>query len=1041
MAPLAPRGFFGPGITRSISTNSPGSRPRNTFSLIRYLFPNTHRRARERFLGFRHETLPRLRHRAQARIYQAIVKRERKKRERRAQGRGLLPFVQRRKSRILRVLYGKNIDQYAAGASQRSFARGSYAASTARYSTTPPEQMTSYGYGGGGGGGGQRLPGSRREKVRGFLRAANEVRQTYQAQLEQRLQASETDGSMPGDFPDVEIVRSGREEMILFPSYARRHVKQQSDPEGSDRYQPGTHESIENPHSSGDAEFWKREWEKYEDVNAIVDVDVRGWVYSPQMGPMNRKNRLLVAVARRLSGVYDPSPSPYESRSSSQAPSHRERLDDATTRHEDEVAAHEADKIAQHGEREADAAVTGNYSQIPTSRSASRSGSPSRARTFQSNESEDDDPGHRSMVKRKSWNEPANMSRDELVTANELLMSRLKPFMTMPMALTPITVFFFNNQKSISKTVTTDESGHFNLRAALDFVPTQVRVLASENLSATEDVIITEGRGVSLISDIDDTIKHSAIANGAREIFKNTFIRDLGDLTIQGVKEWYTKMANLGVQMHYVSNSPWQLYPLLRSYFTLAGLPPGSFHLKQYSGMLQGIFEPAAERKRGSLDRIMRDFPERKFILVGDSGEADLEVYTDVVIDYPGRVLGVFIRDVTTPVKKGFFDQAVSNHPRDSLTSTNERHRSPRSPQLPSSDSPQDRPSLPARPKSDPESMPKAAELEKDLIDFSQDFDATPASRGNGKPSHVDDLRQLGMNEKGPAPNKPNKPSSLRNFSSTTSLLATSPTNHDRISASDTESQDSVQKKKAPPPPKPRRASRDVGSSNSQTENARTSAPPPPSRAPFSSPLQNQTTQIQQSSHQQQTSNLARHQSSASTRSSHGPAPPPPMSRTNTSASTASTSTYSSRTTNSESLEGYVSIARRQIASAYNALPAIRSTGGGSSDQTGISASPENRPGPPVPPRRGMSSYPAAAAAAAGRWATGATGGDPAAGGDAGAPPGAPYDKKLEIWRRRWQYAEEVMHEKGVVLRSWRVGSDVMDEAVKLAWRELETQG
>lgn len=903
--------------------------------------------------------------------------------------------------------------------------------------------MTSYGYGGGGGGGGgggQRLPGSRREKVRGFLRAANEVRQSYQAQIEQRLQASETDGSMPGDFPDVEIVRSGREEMLLFPSYARRHVKRKSDPEDSARHQPGTHESVESPHSSGDAEFWKREWEKYEDVNAIVDVDVRGWVYSPQMGPMNRKNRLLLAVARRLSGVYDPAPSPYGSRSSSQAPSNRERLEDAATRHEDEVAAHEADKIAQHGEREADAAVTGNYSQIPTSRSASRSSSPARVRTIRGNESEDEDPGHRSVVKRQSWNEPANMSRDELVAANELLMSRLKPFMTMPMALTPITVFFFNDQKSISKTVTTDESGHFNLRAALDFVPTQVRVLASENLSATEDVIITEGQGVSLISDIDDTIKHSAIASGAREIFKNTFIRDLGDLTIQGVKEWYTKMANLGVQMHYVSNSPWQLYPLLRSYFTLAGLPPGSFHLKQYSGMLQGIFEAAAERKRGSLDRIMRDFPERKFILVGDSGEADLEVYTDVVIDHPGRVLGVFIRDVTTPVKKGFFDQAVSNTPPDSLTSTTAGHPSSRSPQQRNSDSPQDRPSLPARPKSDPEAIAKAIEVEKDLIDFSEDLDAMPTPQGNGKPSHADDLRQLGTNGKGPAPNKPNKPSSLRNFSST-SQLATSPTNHDRISASDTESQDSLNRKKAPPPPpKPRRASRDVGSSNN-TNDARPSAPPALSRAPFSSPLQNQASQVQQSPHHQQTSNLSRHQSSASARSTHGPTPPPPISRTNTSASTASTSTYSSRTTNSEPLEGYVSLARRQIASAYNALPAIRSTGGGASDQTGISSSPENRPGPPVPPRRGISSYPVAAAAAAGRWATGATGGDPAAGGDAGGLPGAPYDKKLEIWRRRWQYAEEIMHEKGVVLRSWRVGSDVMDEAVKLAWHELERQG
>lgn len=904
--------------------------------------------------------------------------------------------------------------------------------------------MTSYGYGGGGGGG-QRLPGSRREMVRGFLRAANEVRQSYQAQIEQRLQGSEIDGTMSGDFPDVEIVRSGREELLLFPSYARRHIKRKSVPEDSARHPPGTHESVETPHSSGDADFWKREWEKYEDVNAIVDVDVRGWVYSPQMGPMNRKNRLLVAVARRLSGIYTPSPSPHESRASSQAPSNRDRFEDIPSRQEDEVAAHEADKIAQHGQREADAAAAGSYSQISTSTPASRSGSPARTRTVHGHEGEDDDPGHRSIVKRQSWNEPANMSRDELITANELLMSRLKPFMSMPMALTPITVFFFNDQKSISKTVTTDEAGHFNLRAALDFIPSQVRVLASENLSATEDVIITEGHGVSLISDIDDTIKHSAIASGAREIFKNTFIRDLGDLTIKGVKEWYTKMADLGVQMHYVSNSPWQLYPLLRSYFALAGLPPGSFHLKQYSGMLQGIFEPAAERKRGSLDRIMSDFPERKFILVGDSGEADLEVYTDVVLDHPGRVLGVFIRDVTTPVKKGFFDQSVSNTPPDSLISSTDGHRLSRSPQQRSSDSPKDRPSLPARPKSEPEKTAKAMEIETDLIDFSDDLDTSASQPGNDKPSHADDLRQLGLNGKGPAPNKPNKPSSLRNFSSATVQSTSPPTNHDRISPSDTESQESLSRKKAPPPPKPRRASRDVGSSTN-TNDSRPLAPPPLSRAPFSSPLQHQASQDPQHQHQnqQQMSNLSRHQSSASVRSSRAPAPPPPISRTNTSASTASTSTYSSRNTNPESPDGYVSVARRQIASAYNALPALRSTagggGGGGADQTGISSSPDTRPAPPIPSRRGISSYPVAAAAAAGRWATGATGGDPAAGGDAGAPPGAPYDKKLDLWRRRWQRAEEIMGQRGVVLRSWRVGSDVMEEAVNLAWSELERQ-
>ncbi|OAP64963.1 hypothetical protein AYL99_00935 [Fonsecaea erecta] len=854
--------------------------------------------------------------------------------------------------------------------------------------------------------------------MKGYLRAANEIRQTYQAQIQQRLQESVGDGGTSRDWPDVEIARSENEEMLLFPSYARHHTRRSSRYDDAPRYPPGTHESVEMPHSSGDADYWKREWEKYEDANAIVDVDVRGWIYSPQQGPLNRKNRLLVAVARRLSGIYAPTTSPTTSRPSSQAPTNRIPQDDSSSKYEDEVAAKEAENITRRGQREADAAVRGTYSSTPSrggTPSGSRSNSPTRS-IATSADYDDEDPGRRSMVKRQSWNEPANMSREELSAANELLLTRLKPFMSMPTAHARLTVIFFNQDKSTSKSVTTDESGHFNLRAALDFIPDQVRVIASDKLSAVEDVIVTQSKGISLVSDIDDTIKHSGISSGAREIFKNAFIRELGDLTIKGVKEWYSKLSVMGVQLHYVSNSPWQMYPLLRSYFSLAGLPPGSFHLKQYSGMLQGIFEPAAERKRGSLDRIMNDFPERKFILVGDSGEADLEVYTDVVLEHPGRVLGVFIRDVTTPVKKGFFDQAISNTPPDSMIAR-DGGRLSRSPGDVNSDAPGNRPALPERPRSTMD--PTIAE--GDLIDFT---DNSEAKQGSLKPpTHLSDMRQLDANGKPHAPNKPNKPSSLRNFS--ISSQSTPPTNHERLSAaSDTETQEAVKKRPPPPPPpKPRRSGRTADANTGHAMSEPT--PQPLSRAPFSSPRQNQ-------SQPQFPSDLGRQTSSNST----PPSLTPSVSRTSTSASTSSRND-----------DGYVTVARRQISSAYNALPAIRASSPSrsatiSSDQGGGPG--DNRQNPPLPARRAISSYPAAAA----RWATGYgyAGSDPLATGSDGSvippPPGAnaPYDKKLEIWRRRWARAEEIMHSKGVVLRKWRVGGDVMDECVALVRRELERQ-
>ena len=88
-----------------------------------------------------------------------------------------------------------------------------------------------------------------------------------------------------------------------------------------------------------------------------------------------------------------------------------------------------------------------------------------------------------------------------------------------------------------------------------------------------------------------------------------------------------------------------------------------------------------------------------------------------------------------------------------------------------------------------------------------------------------------------------------------------------------------------------------------------------------------------------------------------------------------------------------------------------------------------------------MTSYPVAAA----RWATGAatgsSGGDPAAGRGGGALAGTPHNKNEEMWKRRWARVRDIMKREGVVLGTWRVGTDIMDECVEIVegnFRELK---
>jgi len=827
--------------------------------------------------------------------------------------------------------------------------------------------------------------GARRRKLAGYLKAANELRQSYQQSYGlggQRDGAADEDGSdVPGSFPDVSVVRSGDEELLLFPSYAMRHPRK----ENRRREEPGAFQDIRSEKDSGNTEYWKKEWDKYENDNSVVDVDIRGWLYSPHRGQMTRKNRLLVGIARQLSGI----PAPASSRSSSPQSTHHARVQERHARREEEMVQREAESIKRKGQGEADIALQGGYSEVPSretdqsslysspghSRSPSPDIRPSRPTSRPlSNSSLHSgfEPGPNPLAKRSYWRQPSEMTSAEISVANAHMMVRLKPFLTTPLVSTHLTVFFYNEKASMSRTITTNDAGHLSLRAALDFVPTHVRVLASDKLSATEEVHITEPTGISMISDIDDTIKHSGIGNGAREIFRNAFIRDLGDLTIDGVNEWYSTMANMGVTFHYVSNSPWQLYPVLVNYFAAAGLPKGSFHLKQYTGMLQGIFEPVAERKKGTLDKILADFPERRFVLAGDSGEADLELYTDVMLSNPGRIIGVFIRDVTTTKPPGFFDSV--NRSRDSRPSLRGRRPASESgpPKRRSANLEERPPALPPRqPTQSTNNI--APEASGTTMGTLIDFDNAPSQgvqRSLTDPEVRDaEIKFSATSLKSPPPSRPSKPSSLRSVSGESQTgLSSSPS----ISSS---------RKPAPPlPPKPRQLS------NAQEPSNRPAEPSPLS----------------------QTQNIS-----------------PPGSRAT-----------------SLERQSYRAAARDKLTSASNALYSLYN-GTPSPGQAPPSTSDPSKPSssrqpPPVPPRRNISSYPAAAAHyASNRISDGWNGysNDGSSGADDAYGADPTLSKKEEIWARRWSRAKEIFDEKGVVLKSWRVGEDVADEVIRLVER------
>lgn len=152
--------------------------------------------------------------------------------------------------------------------------------------------------------------------------------------------------------------------------------------------------------------------------------------------------------------------------------------------------------------------------------------------------------------------------------------------------------------------------------------------------------------GISVISDIDDTIKESNVLD-KKELLANTFFRKFRP--VSGMSKAYRRWAQEGAVFHYLSSSPWQLYPSLREFMAREGFPAGSFHLQDFrlkDRSFFNLFRSPEESKIARIEEIIRLYPRRSFILVGDSGEKDPEVYGTVARRYPGRISAVFIRRV-----------------------------------------------------------------------------------------------------------------------------------------------------------------------------------------------------------------------------------------------------------------------------------------------------------------------------------------------------------------------------------------------------------
>ncbi len=165
--------------------------------------------------------------------------------------------------------------------------------------------------------------------------------------------------------------------------------------------------------------------------------------------------------------------------------------------------------------------------------------------------------------------------------------------------------------------------------------------------------------GVSVISDIDDTIKDSNVLD-VTQLVLNTFFRAFQP--VSGMPALYQTWSHLGACFHYVTGSPWQLYTPLARFFDEMGFPRGSFHMKRVAWDFRTIASLITQNnevtKKEAIIPLLKRFRSRSFILVGDTTEEDASIYAGLYAEYADRIKKIYIHDVGNEEKR---DQAAAD--------------------------------------------------------------------------------------------------------------------------------------------------------------------------------------------------------------------------------------------------------------------------------------------------------------------------------------------------------------------------------------------
>jgi phosphatidate phosphatase APP1 len=184
----------------------------------------------------------------------------------------------------------------------------------------------------------------------------------------------------------------------------------------------------------------------------------------------------------------------------------------------------------------------------------------------------------------------------------------------------------------VERRVTADRGGVVDEHVATDLAPgwhtITIRVDGSEAVEAPVFIVDPSVR-FGIISDVDDTVMVTALPRPLLAAW-NTFVLDEhARRPVPGMAVLYERLSreHPGAPVIYLSTGAWNVAPTLSRFLSRNLYPAGPLLLTDWGPTHDRWFRSGRDHKARSLGRLAAEFPDIRWLLVGDDGQHDEELY------------------------------------------------------------------------------------------------------------------------------------------------------------------------------------------------------------------------------------------------------------------------------------------------------------------------------------------------------------------------------------------------------------------------------